>query len=312
MKKFVGVAVGALLAFGAAQPAFAGDAVGALSTFLGEEVTFTSRIASFELYWVDDPTTIAIGDPAPINWAIGLDLGTAAPFDEKFALLTGIGGGGSVVVCPAFCGGFAGAVLDDITGTDLAAFAAYIGAGPGTTNLAVFGVGEIQSITGVTSGVTLDYSNIPNPAGDIASQLTFTLNGLPISGLIGSPTLGTVTTAFGVILSTAHLRFTAVGRGKSISSAIFFRRAFDNDNRNIVRFFQRVYQFGEIFRAPLLRSPSAGMDDRERLPGSALDRRVSRMWVRRGGVCTVGLPTRYCYFLSLSVHSIGSISFGGI
>jgi len=218
MKKFVGIAVGALLALGAARPAFAADAVGALSTFLGEEVTFTSRISSFELYWVDDPTTGAIGDAAPIDWAIGLDLGTAAIGDEKFALLTGISGGGSVVVCPAFCGGFAGAVLDDITGADLAAFSSYIGAGVGTTNLAVFGVGEIQSITGVDSGTTLDYSNVPNPLGDIASQVTFTLNGLPISGLIGSPTLGTVTTAFGpggtlLFVEDHDLDFNPIGGG---------------------------------------------------------------------------------------------------
>ena len=199
MRNVRGILAGALVALIGAQPAFASDAVGALGTFIGENVNYTARIASFELNWVDDPFTIALGDPAPIGWGIGLDLGVPLdPTDNKFAVLTGITAGlPGVVVCPAFCGGFAGVTLDDITGTDLAAFGAYIGAGAGVTNLAVFGVGEIQSMAGVTSGTTLDFSNVPNPVGDIASQVTFTLNGLPISALAGIPAFGTITTSFG-------------------------------------------------------------------------------------------------------------------
>ena len=228
MRKASGVVVGALLALTGAQPVFASDAVAAQSMFIGEEITLTTRIAAFELNWKDDPTTIAIGDPAPINWGIGLDLGgdgLALTGNERFAVLTGISGG--VPTVKPFADGNNG-ILDDITGADAAAFAAFISAGPGVTNLSVFGVGEVQSITGVTSGTTLNFSNVANPAGQIPSQLTFTLNGLPIASLAGIAPFGVVTTSFGpggslVFVEDHDLDFnpTSGGAGLPLTTAQF-------------------------------------------------------------------------------------------
>ena len=191
-------AVGLLaVVLSAPQVVWAADANEVISAnFLGEDIFWRTDFANFELSWVYAPDAPAVGDTfaadavrKAVPWGIGLNHGTGALFDEKFAIVTGLGGVPSVVV-------HEGVALLDITGADAAAFADFIGAGPGFTNLEVFGVGQISQVGGVDSAVVKDFSTVANPGGDIATQMTFILRGMPMASLVAGPFIGSLLNTF--------------------------------------------------------------------------------------------------------------------
>ncbi len=193
MKKgawFTAVALLAVVLAGV-QVAWAADAAEVISAnFMGEEIAFTVNFTNGDLSWIytPDPGVNTLGAAvarAPLPWTFGLDLGTPVIGDEKFAIITGVAGGGTVVT-------HEGTLLDDVTGADAAAFADFISGG-----LEIYGLGQIRTVSGVSSAVEKNFSTVPNPGDDIATQMTFVLRGLPITGVLAGPFLGTISTLLG-------------------------------------------------------------------------------------------------------------------
>ncbi len=193
MKKLTWLTAGLLAVTLASTPiAWAySDASSAISAnFTGEEVFFRTNFTNGELSWLYAPdagvnTLAAAALRTSIPWTLGLDLGTPVFGDEKFAIITGVSGGGTIVT-------HEGTLLDDVTGADAAAFADFISGG-----LEIFGLGQIRTVGGVSTAVEKDFSTVPNPGDDIATQMTFVLRGLPITGVVGGPFIGTVATLLG-------------------------------------------------------------------------------------------------------------------
>lgn len=193
MRKGLWLVVAALaLALTGPQAAWASDAASVIAAnYTGEEVAFTVNFTNGDLSWIYTPdpgvnTLAAAVARAPIPWTFGLDLG--APLilgDEKFAVITGVAAGGTIVT-------HEGTLLDDVTGADALAFADFISGG-----LEVYGVGQVRTVSGVTSAVEKNFSTVSNPGSDIASQMTFVLRGLPITAVLGGPFIGTVSTLLG-------------------------------------------------------------------------------------------------------------------